>query len=231
MNPTLDGSAQKPDEGVVHRILAASVTALGLLATLPAFAQANDNEAWDGGYDQRGERRSDFVIGVSPVLVLGGASGYPNEVDKIDNPGFEAKTGFGAGAGVSVWLGGALADWFTFGVGPTFFGTSGSQGSGSGGGVVFRVEAYPLYGVGGPLRDLAFFTTFGAGVFTVKGKAGERGEGGFTSMAGLGSAYELFRAGHFAFAPTVQYQLVRSQSLVGHQAQIGVRAVFYGGPG
>lgn len=214
----------------MHRALAASTTAFCLLVTLPAFAQANDNEGWDGGFDQRAERRSDFVIGASPVLSLGTASGYPNEVDKIDQPAYEATTGFGAGGGFSLWIGGALTDWFTFGVGPTFFGTSGGKGSASGGGVTFRVEAFPLYRLGGPLRDLAFFATFGAGGLTVKGKDGERGEGGFTSMAGLGSAYELIRAGHFAFAPTAQYQIVRSETITGHQALIGVRAVFYGGP-
>ena len=198
--------------------------------TLPVLAQYNDNEGWDGDYDMRSERRSDVVIGVNPALALGVASGYPNEVDKIDEPAYEAKTGFGAGASVQLWLGGALTDWFTFGIGPIFYGNGGGEGSASGGGVLFRVEAFPLYQQGGAFRDLAFFATFGAGSLNVKGKAGERGEGGFTSMGGVGSAYELFRAGHFAFAPTAQYQLVASSSITGHQALLGIRALFYGGP-
>jgi hypothetical protein len=216
----------------VHRPLAVAVVALGSLSSLPALAQEeNDNEGWDGGFDQKAERRSDFIVGVSPLLALGVANGYPNEVDKIGEPAFEAATGFGAGLGVSIWIGGALTDWFNFGVGPTFFNTSGSGGSASGGGAVLRVEAFPLYAFGGPLRDLAFFATFGAGGLTIEGEDGEEGEGGFTSMAGVGSAYELFRFGHFTLAPTVQYQLVRSESIVAHQALLGVRAVFYGGPG
>lgn len=215
----------------MHRLLTAAAVAIGSLLSLPAFAQENDNEGWDGGFEQKAERRSDFVIGLSPLLALGVAKGYPNEVEKIDNPTYEASTGFGAGFGLSIWIGGALTDWFTFGVGPTFFNISGSGGHASGGGATLRVEAFPLYAFGGPLRDLAFFGTFGAGGLTIEGEDGERGEGGFTSMASLGSAYELFRAGHFAFAPTVEYQLVRSESIVAHQALLGVRAVFYGGPG
>jgi hypothetical protein len=214
----------------VHRPLAVTFALASALFALPARAQGSDNEGWDGGFDQRAERRSDVVVGVSPVLTLGVANGFPNEVDKIDVPAYEAQSGFGAGAGFSIWLGGALTDWFTFGLGPTFFGLGGERGRASGGGVTLRVEAFPLYSFGGPLRDLAFFATFGAGGLSIEGKAGEVGEGGFTSMAGLGSAYELFRFGHFALAPTVQYQLVRSQSIVGHLALIGVRGVFYGGP-
>jgi hypothetical protein len=215
----------------VPRFLAGSLAALCVLVTLPALAQSEDNEGWDGGFDQRAERRSDVVIGVNPALALGMASGYPNEVDKIDNAAYEAKTGFGAGGSLQIWIGGAFTDWFSFGVGPIFFGNGGGDGEASGAGVLARVEAFPLYGQGGALRDLAFFATFGAGGLTVKRKAGgDDGEGGFTSMAGLGSAYELFRAGHFAFAPTLQYQLVRSESITGHHALLGVRALFYGGP-
>jgi hypothetical protein len=95
-----------------------------VLTTAPAFAQATDNEAWDGGFGQKAERRSDIVLGVSGGLLLGAANGYPNEIDKVDEPAFESKTGFAVGNGLSFWLGGALADWFTFGLGLTLAATT-----------------------------------------------------------------------------------------------------------
>jgi hypothetical protein len=202
----------------------------GVTATLPAFAQTNDNEAWDGGYGVVAERRSDIVLGASAGLLLGTASGYPNELAKLDDPRWESSTGFAAGTGLSFWLGGALTDWFTFGVGATFLGGSGSDGKMSGQAFIVKVEAFPLYGMGGPLRDLAFFADFGAGGMAIEGEPEEPAEGGFTSVAGLGSAYELFRMGHFAFAPTAEYLLIRSQTVIAHSTIFGARVIFYGGP-
>jgi hypothetical protein len=106
----------------------------------------------------------------------------------------------------------------------------GASGIGSGGAFIMRVEAFPLYWAGGTLRDLALFTMFGAGGYTVRGDDGNRGEGGFVSLAALGGAYELFRAGPLAFAPTAEYQLIRSQSVTAHQGVLGARAVLYAGP-
>jgi hypothetical protein len=202
----------------------------GVLTAAPAFAEPTDNEAWDGGFGQKAERRSDIVLGVSGGLLLGSAYGYPNEIDKIDEPAFESSTGFAVGNGLSFWLGGALTDWFTFGVGMTMLSSSGSGGSMSGQAFIVKVEAFPLYGMGGSLRDLAFFTDFGAGGMAIDGDLEDDAEGGFTSVAGFGSAYEIFRLGHFAFAPTAEYLLVRSPSVTAHSGILGLRVLFYGGP-
>ena len=45
--------------------LAVAVAAVAVSLARPAAAQENDNEAWDGDFDQKAERRSDFVIGLS----------------------------------------------------------------------------------------------------------------------------------------------------------------------
>lgn len=208
-----------------------AVTAAVVLAAEPALAQPTDNEAWDGGFDQKAERRSDFVFGLSTGLVLGSASGYPNELAKIDDPAYEARTGLALGPGGAAWIGGALTDWFTFGIGGMLLNGEGSQGKASGGAFIFRVEAFPLYAYGGSLRDLAFFATFGAGGFEIEGEAGKKGEGGVVSVAGVGSAFELFRFGAFAFAPTAEYVLLGSQTTTAHQSILGARMVIYGGPG
>jgi len=217
-------------KGGVLRFSSIAVAALSCLVSLPALAQEGDNESWDGGYKLKAERRSDFVIGASLGLVLGSASGHPNEIAKLNDPAYEAKTGFALGPGGAAWIGGALRDWFTVGVGGTYFGMSGGSGKGSGGAFTIRVEAFPLYLQGGMLRDLAFFAVFGAGGYTIQGDDRNRGEGGFVSLAGLGSAFELLRMGPVAFGPSVEYLLVRSQSAVAHQAILGARAVAYAGP-
>jgi hypothetical protein len=214
----------------VHRTIVRTIALLGIVTASPAWAQTNDNEAWDGGFDVVAERRSDLVLGVSGGLLLGATSGYPNELVKIDDPAYESSTGFAAGTGFSFWIGGALADWLTVGVGAMLLGGSGPNGRMSGVSGILKVEAYPLYGQGGPLRDLAFFTDFGAGGMTVEGEPEDPADGGFTSVAGLGSAYELLRFSRFAVAPTAEYVFIRSPTVTSHSAILGARVVFYGGP-
>jgi len=195
--------------------------------TSPAWAQ-NTSDDWSGGYGERAERRSDIVFGVAPSLMLGGSHGYPNEIEKIDQPEYEAKSGFTTGVGFEGWVGVALKDWFTFGVGGVYLGGYGKNSDVSGGAGVVRVEAFPFYGLG--VKDLALFGNFGAGSLTLHAD-GREGQAGFASVGGGGVAYELARFGHFAFAPSAEYLLVASQALTAHQVLIGARVVFYGGPG
>jgi len=213
------------------RLLAVPALAVCFLGTLPALAQANDSEAWDGGFGQKSERRSDVVIGFSPGLVLTSASGYPNKIDKLNVPEYEATSGLAYGPGFEVWLGGALTDWFSFGLGAMSFHGTGSGSKTTAGAGLFRVELFPLYTLGGGFRDLALFANFGAGGLGLSGKEHRHGESGLASVGGGGVAYELLRAWHFAFAPSAEYMLISSQSLTANQVLIGVRGVFYGGPG
>jgi hypothetical protein len=215
---------------VLRRLSLAVLTAT-TLASAPALAEEDDNESWDGGFAIQAERRSDFVLGFSTGLALGVAQGYPNEIAKIDQAGHEAKTGVALGPGGALWIGGALRDWFTVGVGGLYLGVNGSSGRSSGGAFMMRVEAYPLYPVGGSLRDLAVFATFGAGSFVVKGDGDRRGEGGFTSVAGIGIGYELFRLGPLALGPSAEYLFMHSQSATAHTGIVGLRTVLYAGPG
>lgn len=206
--------------------------AIASLSLFTSEARAEANQYWDGGFGEKAERRSDVVLGASTGLLLGTALGYPNEVEKIDKPEYEVGTGFGVGSNFAFWLGGALKDWFVFGVGGFGVNLYGSDVQASGGGLFFQVETYPLYSLGGPYRDLAVYTHFGAGGLTLENKerGGEDGEAGFVSLLGIGAAYELFRAGRFAFAPNVSYSHQWSQTGLAHFAQLGIRAVFYGGP-
>jgi hypothetical protein len=215
------------------------VSAAAVLATLgaaaPAWAESPADD-WSGDYGKKAERRSDFVLGVSPGVVLGTASGYPNEIDKLHQPEWQVDSGFTGGFGFDAWLGGALTDWFTFGVGGAYYGGHGSGGTTRGAAFLIRVETFPLYGFGGPLRDLAVFANFGAGNLVLDpddktASKKSRADSGFASIGGGGVAYELFRTKHFAFAPSAEYLLFASEALHAHQVLMGVRVVYYGGPG
>jgi hypothetical protein len=208
------------------------VVLAALAAPLPAFAQQKaDQPAPSNTLGQKNERRSDLVLGFSPGLVLTSASGFPNEIEKLNQPEYEAKSGLALGPGFEAWLGGALTDWFSFGLGGMYYKGKGSGSKTSAGAFLIRLETFPLYGLGGGLRDLAVFANFGAGGLGLSGENGKHASAGFASVGGVGVAYELARVWHFALAPSAEYMLIASQSLTAHQGLIGARVVFYGGPG
>ena len=208
--------------------LAISTAAASLWA---APASAAENLYWDGGFGQKAERRSDVVLGASTGLLLGMSHAYPNEVEKIDDPFYEVDTGFGAGYNYGFWIGGALKDWFVFGLGGMGLSLGGSDANASGGGALLHVETFPLYGLGGGYRDLAIYADFGAGSLDLDSDIKEDASGGFISIVGLGGAYELWRLGSFAIGPNANYQYMWSTTSSSHFATLGFRAVFYGGPG
>ncbi len=211
------------------RRLAFTVAWLAVFAApLGARAEQKDQDSWDGGAGTKNERRSDFVFGLSPSVLFMSANGYPNEVAKLDNPAYHAKSGFAAGPGVEAWIGGALTDWFTFGVGGLYLSASGTDSKATGGAFLIRLETFPFYKLG--LKDLAVYANFGAGGLSLDGQNGKHAGGSFASVGGGGLAYEVVRLGHFAIAPTAEYLLIASEALTSNQALIGARVVFYGGP-
>ena len=57
--------------------------------------------------------------GNTPLLyasAFGSVEGYPNDLSKLDNPVYRSATS-GVGTRTMLYLGGALADWFTFSFG------------------------------------------------------------------------------------------------------------------
>jgi hypothetical protein len=194
----------------------------------PSIASAAE-DSWDGGYAVKAERRSGFVASVGIGFGVAGGQGYPNEVSKIDDPDYRTTADPAFGSMNSIWIGGALRDWFTFGLGLNGFGAKDGDLTTRGSAFILHVEAFPLYNLGGKLRDLAFYTDFGAGGLTIEGGP-EKAEGGFISYLGAGSSFELWRLGHFALGPTLGGVYTYSQSADAFGAFLGFRASFYGGP-
>jgi hypothetical protein len=202
-----------------------------LLAVRPARA---DTGEWESSYDPgKAERRSDFAVGLLVGGAAGAVSGYPNELTKIDDPKYRANTGLGGGASGGLWVGGALRDWFVFGVGLAIGNVAGSGYRSSGTTFVFHLETYPLFSQGGAWKDLGLLGEFGAGGRSItKGATTSAAEGGLLSVATVGVVYEPLRLGsHLSAGPLVEFTYQGSQSLTATFATIGLRASFYGGPG
>ena len=179
------------------------------------------------------ERRSGFTAGIAASLATGKVAGYPNEVQKLDDPESRASTGLGLGPSGMLWIGGALRDWFNFGIGTSLDSVEGNGRLATGFAVLFRVEAYPAYSLGGSWRDVSVFGNVGAGSVTIvdaKDTENVQAEGGSMSVVGLGAAFEPWRLWRFAAGPFVSYEHRWSLSMKSHLGLTGIRLVFYGGP-
>lgn len=213
------------------RPLPVLASVVGLLAAAsPARADVGDAESnYNPG---RAARRSDFVAAASFGGVVGAASGYPNELTKLNDPRYEADTGFAAGAGGSVFIGGALRDWLVFGIGVSSSTMGGNGLRSTGTAFVFHVEGYPLFAYGGPFQDLGVFGEFGAGGRSIHRDGATAAEGGFLSVVSVGAVYEALRLGtHLSAGPILQLSHQWSQSLTADVLVGGLRLAFYGGPG
>ncbi|MCC6667727.1 MAG: hypothetical protein IT375_28535 [Polyangiaceae bacterium] len=205
---------------------AMSLTA-ALVAAPNALAVEND---WEGDYGQTAERRSDFTAGVSFGLFTGAAYGYPNKAGKIDDDRYVADTGVGFGTAQTLWLGGALRDWFTFAIGYTSLGYSANDLDAEGFGVLFRVEAFPLWSQGGVWRDAGVYTDFGIGGMKLKSGGDTEADGGALSIIGLGAFWEPVRFSIFSFGPNIEYVHAYSRTLHLSSATVGARLVLYTRP-
>jgi hypothetical protein len=226
----LDGTLHPADKSVAMRHLGVWFgLALALTTFTPALAAAAPEDEWDGGYATKAERRSGFAASASLGFGLGSAVGYPNEISKQDDPAYESNTGAGLGMQNTIGAGGALRDWFTFGLGLSGLSASKGDLKARGSSFIAHIEAFPLWSLGGKLRDLSFYADVGAGSMNIEGGP-EKAEGGLMSTLSLGSNFEVFRLGSFAFGPTLTGTYMYSQSLEAYGVILGVRSTFYGGP-
>jgi hypothetical protein len=210
------------------------VVAAAAVSSAPAIAHAQEKQDATTAFDGQPQRRAGIVIGIAAGGGLVGASGYPNNATKIDDPAYYASSGVMGGTGGSLFVMGALADYVNFGF---WFGTQNAQNGdwkshGAAGG--FRVEGFPLYSLFPALRDLALFSQLGIGSATLDAKRGDYpGADGVQSFIGAGAFYEwcIGKAlgGHFAFGPSAEYDAIFSRSIERHGALFGARVVWYGG--
>jgi hypothetical protein len=209
-----------------------AVVGIVIFALAAKSAHADTGEA-ESSYDPgKATRRSDVALGLLIGGAAGGVSGYPNDLSKIGVPADEANTGFGGGTGGGFWVGGALRDWFVFGIGFSSAQVSGRGYRSNGTAFVFHLEGYPLFYKGGAWKDVGLIGEFGAGGRSIQQGSNTAAEGGALSVVTFGVVYEpLHLGGGFWLGPLLEVTHQFSDSLTSTIGVIGVRASFYGGPG
>ena len=170
------------------------------------------------------------MLGLELGVGVGNYSGYPNKSEDINNPESYATTGATFSSSNSIWIGGALRDWFTFGVGMFRNGGSSDDLTGSGFAIGTHLEGFPLYGLGGLYRDLGLAAEFGAGGGMIEGSKGEEmANGGSMSTVGVGAFFEPWQFWQMSTGPQLMYTHQFSRSLHTHALVIGWRGVLYSG--
>jgi hypothetical protein len=176
-------------------------------------------------------RRHGFHVGLVGGLAIGSAEGTPPAFDKR-NDTYRVNTSTSAGSNGALFLGAAITDWFSFsvGLGQTKFSKRSLTFSSTS--LLFRAEAYPLFGLGGRYRDLGIGLDLGTGSSRI-----DRGDekqaaagGGSTSVFGGGVFYELLRGHGFALSPYLGVQHLVSETLTTNTTVLGLRAAFTTGP-
>jgi hypothetical protein len=179
--------------------------------------------------------RSGLVVGLALGAGLGGASGYPNDINQIGDPNFYSASGWMLGTSETVFLLGALTDYLNVG----FFYNHATyrngdwHSGGNGGGL--RLEVFPFALAYPQLAGLGAIAQFGIGGGNLTASGAQLPPAqGTQSIAGAGVLYEwsFWHAlgGHFAAGPSIEYDAIWSQPFERHVLVASARLAFYGGP-
>ena len=196
---------------------------------VPVDGAAKEKPDWETA---RATHRSGFVVGLSLGSGIAAFSGYPNDSRKIGLASHYTETGASVGGTFSLWIGGALSDWFTFGVG--FTGGSMpllSDQKAASGGLIFHIEAYPLFPMGKRWRDLGVMFDAGTGSATVTPMDSEKKliDSGSASLISGGPFYEGFKLWKLKGGPFVQGSYMWSDSVRRPAVFFGWRTSLYTG--
>ncbi|MCC6528331.1 MAG: hypothetical protein IT373_37145 [Polyangiaceae bacterium] len=177
-------------------------------------------------------RRADFMVGLHVGVGLGAALGYPNDALKIDRPEFETNTGASGGGAGTFWIGGALADWLSFGVSISGARILGGGYQTSSGSVGFHTEVFPAFSLGELGEDFGAYVDAGIALLQTvpTGQDSPVIESGGAARFGLGGFYEGLRVWQLSMGPYVGADLVWSPTCVRPIAVVGWRTALYSGP-
>jgi hypothetical protein len=202
-----------------------------LLVVSPVWAtDGGGTDSWDGQYAEKAERRSDFALGIDYGVGFGKVAGYPMDAVTLGDSRYRADTGLGVGQLGRLWLGGALTDWYTFGLGLELLKVSGNDLTARGGAFLLHNEIFPLWSLGSGYRDLGVSLNFGIGGMLVRQSGSVVADGGSLALVGLGVFHETLRWHGLAFGPAVSFSEYFSQTLDAHLGSVGLRLAYTTGP-
>jgi hypothetical protein len=220
------GGASPPRTFVAAGVLGGLVTAGAARAEEAAPAQIVAAAA------NKPTRRGGLMIGLDAGFGIASIVGYPNDEKEIGYVSFYTTTGARPAGLLEGWVGAAITDWFNFGLAFTsslLFATGDDRASNVGG--VFRVEAFPLFPLGGRLRDLGVRFDAGLGVGYVTDPMGTRlVDSSSASMIGGGVFWEGLRAWKTAHGPMLIGNYLWSDTVRRPAIFIGWRSVLYTSP-
>ncbi len=200
----------------------------------PAPAEGAPAEpAKEDWQNQVATRRSGFMLqllaGVGPVSMVG----YPNDVKKQGYARYYTASGAQLGAAGGLFAGGAVTDWLNLGVGAGWSRMVTGENPGQSLVVLFHLEGFPLFSLGGRWRDVGVMADFGTGTGSVTSKKDpdtKLVDGGATSFVGGGVFWEAFRAWRISGGPYAEGTYQWSDTLRKPDLALGLRLVLYTGP-
>jgi hypothetical protein len=210
-----------------------AATTSAAAAAVPVGQQPTANEL-EAPHKLRSGVAVGITLGVGPV----GASGYPNDLNKIGDPNFYSSSDWMIGNSESVFLMGALTDYLNFGFWYTHESAESREWRSVGNGGGLRVELFPLVGLVGLVSrfsGLGLLAQFGVGSGFLSSKVDppSRAEG-TQSFITAGALYEWsfghVLGGHLGAGPTLEYHTIWSQPFDRQGLLASARVVFYGGP-
>jgi len=177
-------------------------------------------------------RRGGVVVGLAAGLGVASIVGYPNDLRKEGYASWYTATGVRPSALGELWIGNAFSDWFVFGLGFTgspLFATGSDKARSFGG--LFHIEAFPLYRLGGHLRDLGIMLDAGIGTATVTDAMSNKVvDGSAAALLGGGVFYEVVRTWKIGQGPFLMGNYVWSDTALRPAIYAGWRMSLYTKP-
>lgn len=196
----------------------------------PAPTPGPDDGSW---LDAPPHRRCGFNIGLHLGPMVGGATGYPNDALKLDREEFQTDTGAAFGGNLGIWIGIALADWFTVGLGPSFGRLQNGDTQTRFFALGFHLDVFPAFGLGGAWEDLGVTVDAGLGAATTNDAEDADElliEAPIASRLGVGAFWEGIEVWKLSMGPFASFDAMWSPNALRPAAWLGWRTAFYAGP-